>query len=153
MTIILLLILAGFLFLILEFFVFPGITVAGIGGFSLAAMGVFISYQKYGAATGNAILALTILAFIIVLTLAFRAKTWNKIMLKTAITENVESVIESTIHIGDKGITITRLNPIGKIRINDQEVEAHCPDSFIDPQTSVEVVSVSKIHVVVKPIN
>jgi membrane-bound ClpP family serine protease len=153
MTTIILLILAGFIFIILEFFVFPGITVAGIGGILLVGTGVFIGYQNFGAPTGNVILALTIFAFLIVLTMAFRAKTWNKLMLKTSITANVDSDTEITIHPGDKGITITRLNPIGKVRINNQEVEAHCPDNFVDPQTPVEVVSVSKINVVVKPIN
>jgi membrane-bound ClpP family serine protease len=153
MTTIILLILAGFIFLILEFFVFPGVTVAGIGGILLVGTGVYIGYQNFGAPTGNVILALTIFAFLIVLTMAFRAKTWDKLMLKTSITANVESVTEISIHPGDKGITITRLNPIGKVRINNQEVEAHCPDNFVDPQTPIEVVSVSKINVVVKPIN
>lgn len=153
MTLIIFLILAGFLFLILEFFVFPGITVAGIGGLVLVTTGVFIGYQKFGAPTGNAILAITIFAFLIVLALALRGKTWNKLALKTAITANVETVSETTIHSGDKGITITRLNPIGKARINNEEVEAHCPGKFVDPKTPVEVVGVFKTYVVVKPIN
>jgi len=152
MTIIILLILTGFLFLILEFFVFPGITFAGIGGFILTAAGIYLGYQHFGPITGNIILAATIFAFIILLVLAFRSNTWNKFMLKTAMISNVETVSETTIQVGNQGVTIGRLNPVGKARFNGEEIEAHCPGQFIDPGTTVEVVTVFKTHVVVKPI-
>jgi membrane-bound ClpP family serine protease len=153
MTIIILLILTGFLFLILEFFVFPGITFAGIGGFILTGAGVYLGYQHFGASIGNAILAATVFAFIIVMVLAFRSNTWNKFMLKTSMTANVETVSETAIQVGNQGVATSRLNSVGKARFSGQEIEAHCPGQFIDPGTTVEVVTVFKTYVVVKPIN
>lgn len=153
MTIIVLLILTGFLLLILEFFVFPGITILGIGGVIVVGTGVYFGYQSYGTSTGNIILTLTLFSFVLLTGIALRSNTWKKLMLNTAITANIETVSEESIHPGDKGIAITRLNPIGNARINDQEVEAHCPGQFIDAQTPLEVVKVFKTYVIVKPVN
>ncbi len=153
MTVIILLIIAGLILLILEFFVFPGITVAGIGGLVLVGTAVFIGYDTYGSPTGNIILALTLFAMLVVLGMALRANTWNKLMLKTTLSGKIETVSEETIKPGDKGITISRLNPIGKALINNFDVEAHCPGSFVDPGTKIEVVKVFKTYVIVKPEN
>lgn len=153
MAIIIILILTGLLLLVLEFFVLPGITIAGIGGVIMIGSGVYIGYSKYGSSTGNIIVAITLLALIVVIGIALRSRTWNKLMLNTTITGSIETVSESLIHAGDKGIAITRLNPIGNVRVNGQEVEARCPGNFVDAQTPVEIVKVYKTYVVVKPIN
>ncbi|WP_026473430.1 NfeD family protein [Alkaliflexus imshenetskii] len=153
MTIIILLILTGLLLLVLEFFVFPGITISGIGGVLMITAGIYMSYSLYGSATGHIMLAITLVAALLTLLMALRSKTWNKLMLKTELTGNIETVDESTMQPGDKGITVTRLNPIGKARINNQDVEARCPGQFVDPQQNVEVVKVFKTYVIVKPIN
>jgi membrane-bound ClpP family serine protease len=152
MTIIVLLILTGLLLLVLEFFVFPGITISGIGGFLTISLGVYIAYSGFGKPTGNIVLVLTILATIVVFAMAFRGKTWNKLMLNTQITGSIETVSEDNIKEGDKGITTTRLNPIGRARINEEEVEARCPGKFVEPKTEIEVVKVFKTHVIVKPV-
>ena len=153
MTIIILLILTGLLLLILEFFVFPGITIAGIGGFILIGSGVYMTYNSFGATTGNILLSATIVVSVLTVILALRSKTWNRLALKTELTENVESFDEESIKVGDQGVTITRLNPMGRVRVNEIDVEARCPDSFVDPQVKIEVLKVFKTYVIVKPIN
>lgn len=153
MTIIILLILTGLLLLILEFFVFPGITIAGIGGFILIGSGVYMTYNSFGETTGNILLSATIVVSVLTVILALRSKTWNRLALKTELTENVESFDEESIKVGDQGVTITRLNPMGRVRVNEIDVEARCPDSFVDPQVKIEVLKVFKTYVIVKPIN
>ncbi|ASB49912.1 NfeD family protein [Alkalitalea saponilacus] len=153
MTIIILLILTGLLLLVLEFFVFPGMTISGIGGVLMMAGGIYMAYNGYGSGIGNWTLFITIFSSLLVLGLALRGKTWNKLMLNTQITGNVQTVTDETIHEGDKGVTVTRLNPIGKARINDEDVEARCPGQFVDPGTEIEVIKVYKTYVIVKPVN
>ncbi|TCO07402.1 NfeD family protein [Natronoflexus pectinivorans] len=153
MTIIILLILTGLLLLVLEFFVFPGMTISGIGGVFMMAAGIYMAYNGYGSEVGNWTLFITIFSSLLVLGLALRGKTWNKLMLNTQITGNVQTVTDETIHEGDKGFTVTRLNPIGKARINDEDVEARCPGQFVDPGTEIEVLKVYKTYVIVKPVN
>ncbi|PRY97830.1 NfeD family protein [Marinilabilia salmonicolor] len=151
MTIIILLIITGLLLLILEFFVVPGITIAGIGGLGMIVGGIFMAYGL-DTATGHITLALTIFLTLIILFYALRTKTWQKLMLSSSINSNVDTVVENSINIGDTGKTITRLNPIGKARINGQDVEARCPGQFLDPKTEIEVTEVYKTYIIVKPV-
>ena len=151
MTIIILLILTGLLLIILEFFVVPGITIAGLGGLGMIAAGIFMAYG-IGSSTGHITLASTIFATLIILFYALRTKTWQKLMLNSTINSHVDIVEESSINVGDTGKTITRLNPIGRARINGQEVEARCPGQFLDPKTAIEVTEVYKTYIIVKPV-
>ncbi len=153
MIVVILLIATGLLLLILEFFVFPGMTISGIGGIIMTVAGVYTAYSTHGAVTGNWVLVITMLATLVVLGMALRWKTWRRFMLKTEISGNVETVTEDNIKPGDKGITVSRLNPVGKARINNEDVEARYPGQFVDPGTEIEVVKVFKTYVIVKPIN
>ena len=152
MGIIVLLITTGLLLLVLEFFVVPGITIAGIGGFALIAGGIFMAYG-IDASTGHITLGSTLFATLILLYYALRTKTWDKAMLNSTINSKVETFEENSINVGDLGKTITRVNPMGKARINEQEVEAHCPGQFLDPKTKIEVTEVYKNYVIVKQVN
>ena len=152
MGIVVLLIITGLLLLILEFFVVPGITIAGIGGFAMIAGGIYMAYG-IDATTGHITLGSTLLSTLIILYFVFRSKTWNKVMLNSSIDSKVDTFQENSIHVGDQGKTITRVNPIGKARINNLEVEAHCPGQFLDPKTEIEVTEVYKNYVIVKQVN
>ena len=149
--VIVLIILLGLFLFILEFFVFPGVTIAGIGGFIFTAGGVFLAYDGYGATYGNMALISTLFAGVFMLVLSFRAKTWNRLMLHTQMEGQVETVEDLTIHVGDEGIALTRLNPSGKIRVNDEIVEGKCPGHFLDENTQVVVKEVFKTYIIVKP--
>ncbi|MGQ1947689.1 NfeD family protein [Geofilum sp. OHC36d9] len=152
MTVIILLIVTGIILLILELFVFPGITISGVGGVLMVGSAVYIAYSTFGITTGNITLFSALFISAVMLALAFRAKTWNRFMLKTEVSSTVESTTQIPVQPGDKGITITRLNPVGKIRINEIDIEGRCPDQFIDPETEVEVVKIFKTYIIVKPV-
>ena len=53
--------LLGLFLIFLEFFVIPGITVAGIGGLIFSIAGIYMAYNNYGSATGHIILLSTII--------------------------------------------------------------------------------------------
>ena len=148
--VIIFLILLGLFLLFLEFFVIPGMTVAGIGGLIFSVTGISMVYSNYGTATGHIVLISTIIFAIILFIISFKSGTWDKLMLKSAVTGQVETVDENSIEPGDIGITITRLNPIGKVKVKDQIIEAKCPGQFVDPNTEVIVKEVFKTHIIVK---
>ena len=52
---------------------------------------------------------------------------------------------------GDEGITISRLSPMGKLRINNMVIEASSTGEYINPRTKVVVVRLSGPKVIVKP--
>ncbi len=73
-------------------------------------------------------------------------------MLDTNITGSVASAeSEEQIKPGDTGVTISRLSPIGKARINNLVVEAKSTGEYIDPKTDIVVIRHEGSKVIVKP--
>lgn len=149
-TVIILLILLGLILIILELFVIPGITIAGVAGFVFTAAGIFLAYKAFGNDVGHLSLGLSLLFFIVMLVFALRTGTWNKLMLTTQVDSTIEPISREEIHEGDCGISITRLNPVGKVRVNGFTMEARCPGQFVDPETEVVVMKVYKNYIIVK---
>jgi len=143
-----LLLLAIFLVL-LEIFLLPGITVAGIGGAIFAAGGLFYAYSV-DVMTGNIALGSSILVFAVAFFWLMRSNSFHRVALKTDVDSKLTSTRELGIQPGDRGVTLSRLAPIGKARINDQIVEAKAIGELIDEDTAVVVVRVDGYNVLVK---
>ncbi len=148
---IIILIILGFFLIFIEFFVVPGITVAGIGGVFLLIAGIWLSYSTYGITTGNYMLLSTFLLLIILLAFAFNSKTWKKISLKTQNTGKAKEESSLSVNIDDKGITISRLTPMGTIMINDKIYEAESKGIYIEENTEIVVLSININKIIVKP--
>ena len=106
------LILIGFVLLILEFLVFPGVNVAGILGFACVGIAIYIAYSTMGTTVGHFTLLGTALCGFGVTYYVLRSKTWKRMQLHTQIDSTVEGVDES-IREGDVGMTQGRLAPMG----------------------------------------
>lgn len=152
MTVVIILILLGILLFVIEFLLVPGVTIAGIGGLVLTVFGVYKAFNDFGATTGVWVLIATLLASVFVIVMSLRARTWNRLMLKTEIDGTVDSAnIEDQIKEGDRGTTLTRLAPMGKIVVNEIVREAKSTEGFVDEHTDIEVVSVEGTRISVKP--
>ena len=146
-------ILIGIILFVIEFLLVPGITVAGIGGLILTVLGVYKAFNDFGTTTGAWFLIGTLLLSVFVIAFSLRAKTWRKLMLKTNNDSTVDTdITEDQLKVGDRGETITRLAPMGKIKVNDYVREAKSIDGYIDEHSPVEVVSVEGTSIKVKPI-
>ena len=150
---IVLLVLAGVLLFLLEFLVVPGVTIAGIGGLLFFAGAVYLAFENLGTTQGIIVLIVVVVTIIVALIYGLRAKTWTRISLSTQIKSKVSDVDGLDVNPGDTGITITRLGPIGKVRIGQINCEGQSIGPYIDENTEVEVVQVKTNHVIVKPKN
>ena len=139
----------GFVLLILEFLVFPGVNVAGILGFACIAGAIWLAYSTMGTTVGHFTLLGTAVCGFGVTWYALRAKTWRRMQLNTQIDSTVEGVNE-TIREGDVGITQGRLAPMGKVRVGDSVVEAESRSGFVDENRDVVVLKVYKNKIIVK---
>ncbi len=151
--IILFLIFLGILLLLLEFAVIPGITIAGIGGLILFGVSVYLAFDTYGILIGISTLAFILIVSPILVFRLFKGKTGKKMVLESEITGTVDEVNIQLIHLGDEGISLGRLAPMGKVRINGETVEAKSASGFVDEKTAVKVIEVEKTHVIIEPIN
>ncbi len=149
--IIILLIILGAILLLVELLVIPGTTIAGVGGFLLLGSTVYLIYSEYGDSLGNiSAIALSVL-FIIGLVIALRSKTWDKASLKESIDSSVNS-IDSNVNVGDRGIALSRLAPIGKVVVNDNIYEAKSFNGFINQKEKIEVIKIESNKIIVKKI-
>ena len=150
---IILLIVLGILLFVVEFLLIPGVTIAGIGGAILMGVAVYMSYKTHGNTVGNYTLTATLILTIGGFAYALRAKTWKRLALKKDIDGKVEVGLENdTVKVGDRGESITRMAPVGKVLINGLVVEGKSQRGFLDQHTPVEVIKVLNTQVIIKPI-
>lgn len=135
--------------LLLEIFLLPGLTLAGIGGMLFAIGGLSFAYSM-SAAVGHLTLVVSLLLFAVIFVWLLRSGSFNKVALHAEIDSHVESSRDWGIVPGDEGVTLSRLAPIGKASIRGKTVEAKAQDELIDESRAIVVVQVDSSHVVVK---
>lgn len=137
-----LLIVAIILFLV-ELFLAPGITIAGIlaGGCYLYAN--YYAFTHLGMTGGFVTLSISAVACVVSLILFMRSKTLDRVSLKTNITGKVDRTAERSIKVGDTGITTTRLALVGYADIGGQIVEVKSADGFLDEKTPIVVTRIT----------
>jgi len=152
-TLIIVLLALGFLLLLLELLVLPGITVAAVAGFALLGIAVWQVYAQYGSEAGSWTLGAIVVASVILIWFALRSKTWNRAALKSEIDSKAGGQPDVPIQIGDRGITVSRLAPSGKALINNDYFEVRTFGELIDPNNTIEIVKIDHRTIYVKPIN
>ena len=151
-ALIIILIIIGLALLIVEVVVLPGVTVAGIAGILLIGCSIFLTYRWFGNTAGTYALIGTSILFIVFLIYALRAKTWDRLSLHSEIDSRVNVVDTNHIKPGNKGMTVSRLAPIGKILIHDQIMEGKSEFGLIDENKEIEVVNVNESTIIVQEI-
>lgn len=146
------LIILGIVLLMVEFLVIPGVTVAGIAGTIFVIGGIVSAYYFHPGLTANLTTISTLVLLVIIVSVAFKTKTWQKFGLKTEIDSHATEDVAETYKVGDKGKTVSRLAPIGTIIIQNAIIEARSMGGFIDPNTDVVIVHTEKNKLFVEPI-
>ncbi len=149
---VILLILVGVGLFLVELFLFPGFGIAGVASVICLAGGVGTAYYLCGAYAGHITLAAALLLCVIAVWLFLKNRTLDKMALKTDISAKVDLMQATSIKVGDQGICISRLAPMGKVRIGEIEVEAKSQDAFLDDATPVEVIALDGNKVIVRPL-
>ena len=143
--------LCGVALFVVEIFLIPGIGFAVIAGVLCMAASVFCAYYYIGALAGHITLAALLLLSAVAVWLFLRSRMLDKMALKTDINSKVDLLTSLDIKVGDKGVTTSRLAPMGRASIEGKEVEAKSMGAFIDPGEDVEVLRVEGNTVIVRP--
>lgn len=148
-TFVIILILVGILFFLVELFLIPGISIAGIIGGISTAIAVWYAYTNISTVAGNLTLLGGILSTGIAIWLFVKSKTLEKMSLQTNIIGNTTSIPQE-IQIGDTGETLSRLAPMGKVIIRGITIEAKTNDQFIDQNQAIIVKQIYKTNILVE---
>lgn len=147
-TLIICLIIIGFILLTLEILVFPGTSVAGILGLGALVFSVYETFATHGNTAGWIMLSCVLAASIVLIIFLLRSKTWKKLQLDTSLDGKVNVEAEK-LQVGQKGLAVSRLAPMGTIEVDGTFYEAQSVLDLIDQKTPVQVVKIegSKIWV------
>ena len=151
LTLIILLLAMGIVFLLLELFFLPGISVAGFGGVACLVASVVLAFNHLGETAGCITLLGSLVAVILAIWWFFHSRTLKKMSLDTHIDAVAKPDSDCLAKPGDTGVCLSRLAPRGKVLINGHTLEAFSPNEMLDEGTLVCVISADKDSVVVRP--
>lgn len=151
LTIITLIILLGLLFMILEVLVIPGTTFVGIIGILLVIIGIYFAFSEHGTAVGFYFLGGTALTSFVVVYFSLKSNTWKKATLSSEITGKANLIDTEKVKVGDIGVAISRLTPMGKALINEIYVEVESRGGYVTENSDIVVVKILGNKIYVKP--
>lgn len=129
--------------IILEFIFIPGTTFVGFIGFGLAIFGIYLSYEKFGVATGTTILCVSLAGTIFAVYYGLKSGVWEKFSLQSAINSRVNEH-DSMPYVGEEGKAISALRPSGKAEFNHQMHEVHSFGSFVEAGSRLKILKIEK---------
>lgn len=143
------LVLLGVILLLVEIFLLPGLSIAGIGAIFAFTGAIYTAFVQTGVVGGYITLSLSIALCIAAVVWFVRSKSTDKMALNTQVDGVVPTTIDATIAIGDRGVTLTRLNPMGTVLLHNKRVEAKVYGGMLDENIPIVVQSIEHNVVVV----
>ena len=150
---IVLLIVLGLLFLVAELVLLPGVSVGALLALVCDGFAIWLGFRDFGTAGGAVVIVAVLVLSLVVTGVLLRAKTRQRFSLRQEIRSSSTPVPPSEeLHAGDRGQTLSRLSPMGKVEIGGRIYEAKSLDAYVDPRREVEVVGFENFSVIVKPV-
>ena len=81
-----------------------------------------------------------------------KGQTWKRVALDDKLEGKGVEALDSTLAVGTKGKTISRLNPVGKAVFNDTIVEVSTNGDFLNEEVSVEIIKIEGNKIRVKQV-
>lgn len=162
-----LLILAGFVLITLEIFVFPGFGVSGISGITLVILGFVLTLlpnQGFDFTfTPEVAILESMLTVVVAITLAIimififggrvlKSRLFGKLVLQDTLTSRqgyVSNTDTADLKIGTQATAYTDLRPSGKIILDGKVFTAMAESHFISKGTEVKIISADGIKITV----
>ncbi|TDI72350.1 MAG: hypothetical protein E2O88_00330 [Bacteroidetes bacterium] len=149
---IILLIICGVAFIIIELIFVPGFTVLGILGLVALVGGVSMSFTSFGRETGYWILAGALIFSVMAVVYSLRAGTWQRFALKSSIDSKVNEHEKSDLRVGMKGKSISDLRPMGTAEFLDKLYEVQTNGNYLEAGNMLEIAILADNKIIVKSI-
>lgn len=144
--------LLGVIFLLLELFIIPGVSIGGIAGILFVVASVCYAFITLGATAGFITLLCGVAAMGVAIWIFMRSRTLDRMSLNAEVTSTVDAPKNTQVSVGQRGVSVSRLAPIGTARFDDKTLEVKSLDGLIDPNTEVEVAEVNGETIAVRKI-
>jgi membrane-bound ClpP family serine protease len=141
----------GIFLIVIEIWFIPG-GIVGIIGVVCMGIAIFLSFRNYGEAQGFITLLVSGLILVAAIIYGFKTRLWDKISLNTAIESRAFEETDTLVKIGDEGVAVSALRPIGKGEFNDQVYEIRSFGEYVNPGVKVKIVMIKENKIFVEPI-
>ena len=146
------LIISGFLLFIVEVFLIPGISIAGITSAGCLLYANYYAFANLGTLPGLITLTISGIGVIGITIWFMRSKTVDKLSLKKTIDYRPEPLKGLNLKVGEQGVALTRLALIGNAEFKGNIIEVRSFDGFIDEKCQIQVERIMDGIVFVKKI-
>lgn len=152
-TIIISLLLLGLALIIIEIVFVPGTTIVGVIGIIFAGAGVLITFNQHGREVGWYMLLGSSAVTAVALYLGFRSNAWSRFANNSVISSKVNEGLIATLQLGDEGVALSTLKPIGNAQFKNGQFEVKTLGDYVDVGTKVKIVHLDGNQIIVKPLN
>lgn len=150
MGLIVFLVLLGVFFLVAELIFLPGVTLGVILSVASYGAAAYLGFERFGVVGGAVVISVIVLLSLVATIISLRAKTWQRFALKDKVEGQSMETPSLNVKVGDRGVAISRLSPMGKISIDGKEYEARSVSAYVDQRSEVEVVGFENFTVLVR---
>lgn len=149
LSLIALIIFIGLLFIMVEIFLLPGITVGGVVGLVTMTVGIVLAYKDLGTSVGHIALLISFSSSIILFIIGTRTfKSKNVALTKNL--ENTPAMHLQKIRVGDIGEAHGDIKPTGQAIINGETFQVKSIGDFISDDTEIIVTHIDQNSITVK---
>ena len=145
----------GFVLVLLEIFVIPGLNIFGIVGLLTAIAGIGYAYVNMGSLAAGVVAGLGLVGTAILVRLMLKVRAWNRLVLNDGMTrkagyDSVKPGREALL--GQTGQAVTTLRPAGRAQFGERVVDVVSEGGYIERGEQVEVLKVAGNRVVVQSV-
>lgn len=133
------LIIAGLTLFIIEVFLLPGISIAGIISAVCLLYANYYAFDTMGTLPGCITLVISAIGVIAITIWFMRSKTVDKLSLKKTIDYKPEPLKGLNLKAGDEGIALTRLALIGNAEFDGNIIEVRSTGDFIEEKSKIRI--------------
>lgn len=147
------LIIIGLALIVIETIFIPGTTVVGILGLICIIAGLVMTFNNFGSSVGWVTTGGTAIVSAMVFVYMFRSGAWNRFALKQSIDSKVNEAKPVEVNVGDEGIALSALRPMGKAEINGKMYEVQSLGDLVPAESLIRVLKIEKRKIFVEPKN
>ncbi len=148
-TVIIVVLVIGLLLLFTEVAVVPGFGVAGVLGVLALGAGAVAAWTELGPLWGGVTGGVSVAAAVLMLIWLPKSRAGRKMVLEHSQADAVSQRNRRDL-VGQRGVTVTPLRPVGRVRLGSTEVDVMTEGEYIDSHQEVEVMIVEGARVVVR---
>lgn len=142
--------LLGVFLVVAEIVLIPGITIAAVGAAIFYLAAIVLGFIEYGFWGALIVILISLVLSIIALMICSNRKYLKKISLDNKIESKSSKLAKDLVSVGDQGIAVTRLAPMGKVVINGYTLEAKSSVGYVSERSSIKVIALEDSVVIVE---